>query len=132
MKTQPKRQPVVAIVDDDESIRHTTKDFLESAGFFVATFASAETFLQAGDFDRVACVIADIRMPGMSGIELHERLRASGQAIPTILMTAYADERVRVQAVKARAICCLAKPFAAEELLQWLRKALPPRSNEAS
>ena len=120
---------MVAIVDDDESIRHTTRDLLESAGFLVTTFCSAESLLQTGDLDRVACVISDIRMPGMSGLELHEWLRASGRAIPTILMTAYADERTRVQAVKARVICCLAKPFAAEELLECLGNALRRHSN---
>lgn len=120
---------MVVIVDDDESIRQTTRDFLESAGYFVTTFCSAESLLQTVDLDRVACVITDIRMPGMSGIELHEQLRASGRRIPTILMTAYADERLRALAMKIRVTCCLAKPFVAEELLECLGKALKPYSN---
>ena len=124
MRPELPRQTIVAIVDDDESIRDTTKDLLESAGFRVKTFGSAESLLHSGDLDRIDCVIADIRMPGMSGLELHEQLRASSQPIPTILMTAYADERVRAQAVKARVVCCLAKPFVAEELLECLRTAL--------
>ena len=124
MSPELPHQTIVAIVDDDESIRYTTKDLLESAGFWVKTFVSAESLLHSGDLDRIDCVIADIRMPGMSGLELHEQLRASSQPIPTILMTAYADERVRAQAVKARVVCCLVKPFAAEELLECLRTAL--------
>jgi FixJ family two-component response regulator len=95
-----------------------------SAGFRGKTFVSAESFLQCGELHRFACVIVDIRMSGMSGLELHEQLRASSQPVPTILMTPYADERGRAQALKARVVCCLAKPFVAEELLECLRTAL--------
>lgn len=121
-----KHEPTIAVVDDDESIRHTTRDFLESAGYFVTTFDSAESLLGAGDLGHLACVITDVRMPGMNGLELHGRLRELGWAMPTILITAYADERLRAQAATARVTCCLAKPFAAEELLECLRTALRP------
>ena len=91
--------PLIAIVDDDESMRDTTKDLLESAGFSAATFARATSLLTYARLDQVACLIADMRMPEMSGLELHQRLVASHRAIPTILMTAYPDERVRAQGI---------------------------------
>lgn len=119
----PKRL-LVAIVDDDESIRDTTKDLLESAGFSAATFVCASRLLKSTRLKRVACLIADMRMPEMTGLELHQRLVAANHAIPTILMTAYPDERVRAQAIKANVICYLAKPFAADELLACVRRAV--------
>jgi FixJ family two-component response regulator len=118
------RGPLVAIVDDDESIRVTTKDLLESAGYLATTFISAASFLKSRRRESVACLIADMRMGEVTGLELHQRLVASNQAIPTILMTAYPDERVRALAIKAKIVCYLAKPFAAEELLACVRCAL--------
>lgn len=117
-------EPLVAIVDDDESIRQTTEDLLESVGFSASSFASADSFLRYKRFNRFSCVIADMRMPGMSGIELHQRLVASSRAIPTILISAYLDERVRAQALQLGVVCCLAKPFAPEELIDCVRTAL--------
>ena len=119
--------PLVAIVDDDESMRDTTKDLLESAGFSAVTFARGASFLKFRRLSRVACLIADMRMGEMTGLELHQHLVASNQSIPTILMTAYPDERVRAQAIKADVVCYLAKPFAADELLSCLRRALQRR-----
>jgi FixJ family two-component response regulator len=116
--------PLIAIVDDDASMRETTKDLLESAGFSAATFTRAASLLTYKRLDKVACLIADMRMPEMTGLELHQQLVASHRAIPTILMTAYPDERVRAQALKAHVVCYLAKPFAAEELLTCLRSAV--------
>jgi FixJ family two-component response regulator len=116
--------PLIAIVDDDESMRDTTRDLLESAGLAAATFASAARLLKSRRLHRVACLIADVRMPKMSGLELHQRLAASNHPIPTILMTAYPDERVRAQAMKANVVCYLAKPFEAEELLNCVRRAI--------
>ena len=121
--------PLIAIVDDDESMRDTTKDLLESAGFSAATFARAVSLLTYKRLDKVACLIADMRMPEMTGLELHQRLVASRRAIPTILMTAYPDERVRAQALKAQVVCYLAKPFAAEELLALVRSAIHEGTN---
>jgi FixJ family two-component response regulator len=115
---------LVAIVDDDESMRDTIKDLLESADIPAATFASAARLLQSGQLKRISCLIADMRMPEMTGLELHLYLVASNHAIPTILMTAYPDERVRAQALKAKVVCYLAKPFAAEELLACVRSAM--------
>jgi FixJ family two-component response regulator len=116
--------PLIAIVDDDASMRDTTKDLLESAGFSAATFSRAASLLTYKRLDKVACLIADMRMPEMTGLELHQQLVASHRAIPTILMTAYPDERVRAQALKAKVVCYLAKPFAAEELLARVRSAV--------
>ncbi len=119
--------PLVAIVDDDESIRDTTKDLLESAGFSAAVFASAESLLKSKRLSRVACLIADMRMPQMTGLELHQHLVASNRAIPTILMTAYPDERTKAQAIKANVVSYLVKPFVADELLACVRGALRKR-----
>ena len=122
--------PLIAIVDDDESMRDTTKDLLESAGFAAATFTRAASLLTYNHLDQVACLIADMRMPEMSGLELHRQLVAEHRAIPMILMTAYPDERVRAQALKAHVVCYLTKPFAAEELLTWVRSAVEGRAGE--
>jgi FixJ family two-component response regulator len=119
--------PLIAIIDDDESMRDTTKDLLESAGFSAATFASAGRLLKSRRLHRVSCLIADMCMPKMTGLELHQHLAASNHAIPTILMTAYSDERVRAQAMKANVVCYLAKPFEAEELLNCVRRAIHGR-----
>ena len=116
--------PLVAIVDDDESMRVTVKDLLESAGFSAAVFARAASLLRSRRLSQVSCLIADMRMPRMTGLELQQHLVASNRAIPTILMTAYPDERVRAQAIKANVICHLIKPFAADELLACVRRAV--------
>jgi FixJ family two-component response regulator len=116
----PKR-PLVAIVDDDESTRETTKDLLESAGLAAAAFASAALLLKSRLLNNI---------PQMTGLELHQHLVASNYAIPTILITAYPDDRVRAQALKAKVVCYLAKPFAAEELLACIRCALSLGSTE--
>ena len=118
-----RKQQLVAIVDDDESIRDTTKDLLESAGLDAQAFASAQAFLEWGQLHRVACVIADMRMPGMSGLALHEHLARTGRPIPTILITAYPDEPVRARALDAGVTAYLAKPFTDHELLGWIRLA---------
>jgi FixJ family two-component response regulator len=118
----PKRS-LVAIVDDDQSMRDTTKDLLESAGFPAATFASAADLLKSRRLNRVCCLIADMRIGDMTGLELHQHLVASNRAIPTILITAYPDERVRAQAIRAKVVCYLAKPFVADELLAAVRSA---------
>lgn len=115
---------LVAVVDDDQSMRDTTRDFLESEGFAVATFASGEGLLESPDLGQFSCLITDVRMPGVTGLELHQRLLAADCRIPTILMTAYPDERVRASALHTRIICCLTKPFAADELLACVRSAI--------
>ena len=88
---------------------------------------SAKDFLDSNGCDSAACLIADIQMPGMTGPELHDRLTMSGKPVPTILITAYPDERIRVRALQAGVICCLTKPFREGELLAYLRSALDSR-----
>jgi FixJ family two-component response regulator len=122
--------PLIAIVDDDESMRDTTRDLLESAGFSAATFASAASLLKSRRLHSVSCLIADMRMPKMTGLELHQHLATSNHPIPTILMTAYPDERVRAQAMKANVVGYLAKPFEAEELLNCVRRATDGRESD--
>ena len=117
-------RPLVAIVDDDESLRDATSNLLQAAGFSTATFADAESFLTSAGGPRAACLVADMRMPGMSGLQLHQHLSASGAPIPTVLITAYASDATRLRAREAGILCCLAKPFAPDELLECVRKAL--------
>jgi FixJ family two-component response regulator len=117
-------RPLVAIVDDDKSLRDATSNLLQAAGFSTATFADAESFLNCAGGPRAACVVADMRMPGMSGLDLHQRLAASDAPIPTVLITAYLSEATRLRARAAGIVCCLAKPFAPDELLECVREAL--------
>ena len=121
---QVRTNPSVAIVDDDESVRDTTKDLLDSAGLSAATYDSAERFLQSQDVRAIRCLVADMRMPGMTGLELHGHLAAAGTPIPTILITAYPDEQVRSRALSMGVICFLAKPFSPEDLLSCIETAL--------
>ena len=102
--------------------RSTSK--LVSAGFLTATFADAESFLTSASEPRAACLVADMRMPGMSGLQLHQHLIASGAPIPTVLITAYPSDATRLRAHEAGIVCCLAKPFSPDELLECVRGAL--------
>ena len=121
------RKPLVAIVDDDESMRRATSNLLESAGFATATFPNAEAFLGSRRRRGVACLVTDMRMPGMTGLELHESLVASRNDIATVIMTAYPDETTRARAHKAGVVCFLAKPVAPEKLCECVRAALANR-----
>jgi FixJ family two-component response regulator len=117
-------RPLVAIVDDDQSLRDATSNLLQAAGFATATFGDAASFLGSARGRGAACLVADMRMPGMSGLELYESLVAAGSPVPTILITAYPQDAMRARA-RARGIaCCLAKPFLPEELLECIREAL--------
>ena len=116
--------PLVAIVDDDTSMREATSNFLQAAGLSTATFGDATSFLQSSDRCSTACLITDVQMPGITGFELHARLVASGEGIPTVLITAYLDDTVRMRAQAAGMVCCLGKPFAPDELLDCVREAL--------
>jgi FixJ family two-component response regulator len=114
----------VAIVDDDDLMRGALQGLLKSAGLQARTFESAEAFLQSGEQHHSACLIADIRMPGMSGLELQARLNDEQVNIPTIFITAHGDSRMRMQALRAGAVEFLAKPFDDEVLLDSVRAAL--------
>ena len=123
MASQQKTNMVV-IVDDDDSLRASLQGLLESAGLLAQSFASAEEFLKSGLQQHTACLIADIRMPGMSGLELQAQLIADHYRIPTIFITAHGDEKMRLQAMRAGAVEFLAKPFDDEALLERVRAAL--------
>ena len=116
--------PFVAIVDDDELMRSSLEGLLKEVGLPARAFASAEEFLRSGQQHQTACLIADIRMPGMSGLDLLARLTADQIRIPTIFITAHGDARMRMQALRAGAVEFLAKPFDDEVLLESVRAAL--------
>ena len=123
MATQ-KNAKLVTIVDDDDLMRSALQGLLKSAGLTAQAFASSEEFLNSGRQHQTACLIADIRMPGMSGLELQAKLNADHCRIPTIFITAHGDERMRMQALRAGAVKFLAKPFDDEVLLESVRAAL--------
>ena len=123
MATQGKAK-VVSIVDDDDLMRNALQGLLKAAGMPSRAFASAEEFLESGHQHETGCLIADIRMSGMSGLELQARLNAERLRIPTIFITAHGDERMRMQALRAGAVEFLAKPFDDEVLLESVRVAL--------
>ena len=115
---------LIAIVDDDESVQSALRELIEADGFSPKCFGSAEEFLESGLQRKVACLITDIRMPGMSGLELQAKLKADGHKIPTIFITAHGDARVRIQAMREGAVEFLMKPFDDQVLLSRLRAAL--------
>jgi FixJ family two-component response regulator len=115
---------LVAIVDDDDLMRSALQGMLKSVGLPSHAFASAEEFLQSGQQQQTACLITDIRMPGMSGLELQAKLNAEHCRIPTIFITAHGDTKMRMQALRAGAVEFLAKPFDDEVLLGSVRAAL--------
>jgi FixJ family two-component response regulator len=116
----------VSIVDDDESVREGLVSLMRSHGYVATSFDSAESFLRSGS-GPADCLIADMHMPGMSGIELFNRLAASGNPIPTILITARHEEGVRAQAIRAGVLCYLPKPFKEDELLGCIRALVKGR-----
>jgi FixJ family two-component response regulator len=115
---------MVAIVDDDDLMRTALEGLLKAADLPSQAFSSAEEFLKSGQQRQVGCLITDIRMPGMSGLELQARLNAEHCRIPTIFITAHGDEKMRMQALRAGAVEFLAKPFDDEALLESVRAAL--------
>jgi FixJ family two-component response regulator len=115
---------MVAIVDDDDLMRSALHGLLRSVGLPAQAFASAEEFLRSGQQHQAGCLIADIRMPGMSGLELQARLNAERCKIPIIFITAHGDEKMRMQALRTGAVEFMAKPFDDEALLESVRAAL--------
>ncbi len=118
---------VISIIDDDESVREATKNLIRSLGYHAATFASAEEYLQSDDAWRSSCLITDLHMPGMSGVDLQERLIADGNRTPMIFMTAYFDESIRARALRAGAFGFLRKPYDEKYLVECLDVALKSR-----
>jgi FixJ family two-component response regulator len=116
--------PLISIVDDDESIREATRGLVRSLGYQAAVFSSAEEFLQSDSVERTSCLITDVQMPGLSGIDLQRSLIERGNQMPTIFITAFPGDPSRALAMKAGAVGYLGKPFSEESLVQCLDSAL--------
>jgi FixJ family two-component response regulator len=119
-----KNNPLIVVVDDDESVRKALENLLSSVGFEVKLFASAEQFLDSDTSLQTDCAILDVRLPGLSGPELQQKLAADGQSIPIIIITAQGDDKTRDEAVAGGAVAFLKKPFKEEVLLAALESAL--------
>lgn len=117
-------EKVIAVIDDDESYRVAVQRLLQSAGLSAQSFGSAEDFLNSGKQYETGCLITDIRMPGISGLELQSRLNDDHCPIPTIFITAHGDEKLRLQAMRGGAVKFFTKPFDGETLLEAVRVAL--------
>ena len=117
---------LISIIDDDESIRRTTTRLIESFGFRAAAFESAEVFLRSGQLHDTACLIVDVQMPGMNGLQFQSQLAATSCRIPIIFITAYDDKESRRRAMQAGAVAFLGKPFSDEQLVQTIRSTLRP------
>jgi FixJ family two-component response regulator len=115
---------MISIVDDDASVREATKGLIRSLGYSAATFASAEEYLRSERVRDTSCLIADVQMPGMSGVDLQDRLIADGHRTPVIFVTAFPEDRIRTRALEAGAYGFLSKPFDEECLIACLDKAL--------
>jgi len=118
---------LISVVDDDESVRRSTKLLIASFGYRAAVFESAEVFLRSRQLHDTSCLIVDVQMSGISGIELQSQLAAMGCSIPIIFITAYGNETSRQQAMQAGAVAFLDKPFSDEQLLKNIRSALKQR-----
>ena len=115
---------MIAIVDDDKSVRASMASLVRSLGYNHAAFDSAQEFLKSGKISDTSCLITDVQMPGLTGIDLQERLIAKGHRIPVIFLTGHPDENVRARAMKAGAVAFLTKPVNTDQLLGYLDKAL--------
>ena len=118
------KKTMISIVDDDESVREATRCLMRSVGFESETFHSAEEFLSSESRHHTSCLVADVHMPGMTGLDLHRSLVTSGHPIPTVLITAYGDEKVRESALAAGVLCYLTKPFREKDLLACINEAV--------
>ena len=123
---------LITVVDDDESIRRTTTFLIESFGFRAAAFESAENFLKSVQLHDTSCLVVDVQMPGMNGLELQSELAAAGLSIPIIFITAFDNKDTRRKAMGAGAVAFLQKPFIDEKLLQTVRSALTTRESRKS
>jgi FixJ family two-component response regulator len=121
---------MISIVDDDQSVREATRSLLRSHGYAAVTFASAEEFLQSGLAGNTSCLISDVRMAGVSGLELQRFLIDAGHRVPIIFMTAFPEERARAAALEGGAHGFLTKPFSEHSLLSCLHRALEKRDDE--
>jgi FixJ family two-component response regulator len=117
--------PLIAVVDDDAAIREAVQSLLRSVGLRAEGFASAQDFLQSGRLQDTACLIVDVRMPRMSGLELQQQLTTAQCPIPVVFITAHSDAETRSRALRAGAVAFLGKPFSDEALLRAVQTALP-------
>jgi FixJ family two-component response regulator len=124
MSTGSSKSPLISIVDDDPFVRQATDSLLQSLGYRTSTFASAEDFLRSSYIHEMNCLISDVQMPGLSGVDLQRVLIAQGNHMPTIFISAYFEERIRQSVIEAGAIGCLRKPFDDESLIEILQWAL--------
>jgi FixJ family two-component response regulator len=124
-KTGPTKKPLVAVVDDDESVRESLPDLLREFGFAARSFSSAEQFLASDEMSQAGCLVLDVVMPGMTGLELNKELKVRGQKTPVIFITAQKDEDLRERALKQGAVELLIKPFSDTALLAALRSVFP-------
>ena len=118
------RVPLISIVDDDDALRSSLDDLIQSIGFRTQGFPSAEAFLNSNQARDTACLILDVRMPGMNGLDLQRQMVAANSRIPIIFITSHADDNARVRAVEAGAVAFLYKPFREQELLDAIDVAL--------
>ena len=125
------KKTVIAIVDDDESVRQAIGALIRSLGYTAIGFAGAEELLTCARRCEISCLIADMQMPGLSGLSLHRQLASCEKPIPAILITAYPDERMQRHAHEAGVTCFLTKPFAEDDLLGCLRSALAQREQSS-
>jgi FixJ family two-component response regulator len=116
--------PLISVVDDDDSVRESLRGLIRSVGFAVAVFASAEEFVSSDDLRNTDCLILDVRMPGMNGLDLQRHLAATHHQIPVIFVTAHGDEEARQRALNGGAVDYLLKPFSEEALLNAIDAAL--------
>ena len=119
--------PLISIVDDDESMRASLDNLMRSVGYRAQAFPSAEAFLSSGQMDGTACLILDVRMPGMNGLDLQDHLVASGAGVPIIFVTSHIDDDLRARALDAGAVTFLYKPFDENELLDTIDSVLRTR-----
>ncbi|MGH9742278.1 MAG: response regulator [Candidatus Acidiferrum sp.] len=117
-------KPLVVVVDDDESVRESLPDLLKEFGFAVLAFSSAEEFLASGSIDRLDCMVLDVAMPGMSGVDLQKEIKNRGHKIPIIFITAQKDESIRKRVLEQGAVDILLKPFSDTALREALFKAI--------
>jgi FixJ family two-component response regulator len=121
---------IIVTVDDDRRVRDSMQAVMESAGYASVVFASAEEFLQSGTLARTACLIADVRMPGLDGLELQRRIRLERPQLPVIFITAHDDDDIRQQALQGGAVDFMCKPFDPADLLNTIEEALSQLSRE--
>ncbi|WP_354133068.1 response regulator [Bradyrhizobium sp. RT9a] len=126
----PNSQPIVAIIDDDQSVGNAIEVLMRSIGLVAQAFSSGEEFLRSPELSRTGCLVVDFDMPKMSGLDLHNTLSRSGNAIPTILITAYPSDEIRARALQAGVICYLPKPFDESDLLNCIQSALDRAKRE--